>query len=379
MLVVLLSTALVVTMSNSQSAFGQRIKIGGGSNQSDKDKDNDRKERKDKDSDDDNKDQQDTKNRSDQGNSGNQKNAVGNNGSNRNNSNNGNNRNQNNSNDNPNKTGNSQFQPFIQGGRNQSDKDKQDDKDRQIDQFRNRANNQGQNNQGQGGTNKIFVPGQQGFPGQGSNQQVIIGPGAGRAEPANRQTGRWQGDKWEGSRKMDNWSRVFGHNKKPFTSEWYDEHPRAWKYNNNNNKSNVWVVATVPGVYSWLNWGNAPQQYRTEYNNGPRFDPSIYGEWYPLGVYSMMTGPDDVGTRILQLAVDRRGRINGNYYDMITDSDNSVSGDVQQQTQRAEWFINQNPNVRFRSSILRLVQPEGSITVQLPGGEQRWQFVRLEN
>ena len=92
------------------------------------------------------------------------------------------------------------------------------------------------------------------------------------------------------------------------------------------NKSNVWVVATVPGVYSWLGWGNVPQQYQVGYNNGPRFDPSLYGDWYPLGVYSLMTGPDDVGTRVLQLAVDRRGRINGNYFDMITDSDHSVSG-----------------------------------------------------
>jgi hypothetical protein len=29
--------------------------------------------------------------------------------------------------------------------------------------------------------------------------------------------------------------------------------------------------------------------------------------------------------------------------------------------------------------MFRLLQPEGSISVQLPGGTQRWQFVRLEN
>ncbi len=335
MLVVLLSAGLVVTMSNSQTAFGQRIRIGGGSNQNDNDK-QDKKEKKDQNS-----------------NSGN---------------NNGNsNNNQNNSNGNSNKSGNPQLQPFIPGGKNQNDPNKKNKKD-----------GQGQNNPGQSGSKKVFVPGQQGFPNKGSNQPVVIGTnGSGLAQPANKKIGYWKGDHWQGSRKIDNWSQVFGNNKKPFSSEWYNDHPRAWRYNSN--KSNVWVVATVPGVYSWLGWGNVPQQYQVGYNNGPRFDPSLYGDWYPLGVYSLMAGPDDVGTRVLQLAVDRRGRINGNYFDMITDSDHSVSGVIQRQTQRAEWSLNQNQNVRFRASIVRLLQPYGSLTVQLPGGEQRWQFVRLEN
>ena len=76
---------------------------------------------------------------------------------------------------------------------------------------------------------------------------------------------------------------------------------------------------------------------------------------------------------------DRRGRINGNYFDMITDSDHSVSGDIRQQSQWAEWSLNQNPNIRFRANVVQLLQPYGNVTVQLPGGDQRWQFVRLEN
>ena len=92
-----------------------------------------------------------------------------------------------------------------------------------------------------------------------------------------------------------------------------------------------------------------------------------------------MTGPDDVGTRVVQLAVDRHGHIAGNYFDMITDSDHSVSGEVDPQSQRAEWSLNRNQYVRFRASIIRLLQPYGTVTVRLPGGEQRWQFVRLEN
>ena len=35
--------------------------------------------------------------------------------------------------------------------------------------------------------------------------------------------------------------------------------------------------------------------------------------------------------------------------------------------------------VRFRAPVYQLLQPYGNVTVSLPGGDQRWQFVRLEN
>ena len=72
-----------------------------------------------------------------------------------------------------------------------------------------------------------------------------------------------------------------------------------------------------------------------------------------------MAHPDDMGTRIVQLAVDRHGHLAGNYFDMITDAENSVVGEINRQTQRAEWSPNRNPDVRFRASIYRLLQPYG--------------------
>ena len=379
--VVLLSTAAVVTLSNPQTSFGQRIKSGIGSNQSSKDKkdkdDDDDKDHKDRD-----KDKKDKKEQGGSNNQGGNQNGQNNNGNNNNNPGNLNNKGGNPPNlNNPpkvnNPTSSEQFKQLLQK-KNQNDndkdrKDRRDDNDRDGDNRDRHDNDPG--NQGQGGV-KIGI-GQPGFPNQNPNlQKVGVPVGNGSGQQMSKQFGSWKGDQWQGSHKADNWSKAFGH-KKPFSSEWYNDHPRAWRYDNR--KSNVWVAATVPGVYTWLNWGSVPQQYQVGYNNGPRFDASLYGEWYPLGVYSLMTGPDDVGTRVLQLAVDRRGRINGNYFDMITDSDHSVSGVIDRQTQRAEWSLNQNQNVQFRANIMRLLQPYGSITVQMPGGEQRWQFVRLEN
>jgi hypothetical protein len=363
--VILLSAAVVFAMSNSPAAFGQRFR-GGDSNQANKEK---------KDKDNDEKKDQKKSDGNNQGNQGNQTNQ----GSNQKNKDNDNQNNQGNTRRdfgrNPtnrgeaNKSGNSnspsQLQQLIQGGKNQNDKDKKDSQGQ---------NNQGQNIQGQGG--RFFNPGQQGFPGNSRNQQVIIG-GAGNAEPANRKLGRWQGDRWEGTRKADNWNKAFGNNHQLFSSQWYKDHPQAWKYNNN--KANVWVVATVPGVYSWLGWGSVPQQYRVGYGRVEQFDHSHYGDWYPLGVYSLMSGEGDIGSRIVQLAVDQHGHINGNYFDMIANSDHGISGDIDRQSQRAEFWLNRNPKVRFRVSIARLLQPYGSITVRIPVGDQRWQFVRMEN
>jgi hypothetical protein len=400
---VLLSAAVLFALSDSRSAFGQRFRSGGNSNQgnSEKKKDKDEEDKKDK------------KNRGDQGNqgtqgqggnSGNNQGNQGNQGNSNNNqgggsnkqgkkdsnnqgnTNNNQNANQNNNSNNPNasnsgkgganKSGNSnvpsQFPPFIQGGRNQNDKDK--DKDKKNKDGRD-SDDQGQNLQGQGG--RFLNPGRDGKP--GNNQGVIIGPGgAGNAEQTNRKFGSWRGDRWEGSRKADHWTEVFGGKQKLFSSQWYKDHPQAFKYNND--KANVWVVASVPGIYSWLGWGAVPQQYAVGYGPSERFDASIYGEWYPLGVYSLMSGGDDMGTRVVQLAVDRHGHLSGNYYDMITNDDKSLSGEIDRQSQRVTFWLNRNPNVHFHASVYRLLQqPYGTITVHLPGAEQRWQFVRLED
>lgn len=193
--------------------------------------------------------------------------------------------------------------------------------------------------------------------------------------------GTWNAGKWQGTRDAKKWTQAFGGNQQPFSNQWYKDHPKAWKYDNNNSNANLWIGGSLPGLYTWLGWGNVPQQYRVYYsqNASSQFNRGHYGDWYPLGVYSLMAGPGDPGTRMVQLAVDQHGHLAGNYYDMITGSNYSLSGDIRQQSQRASFGLNKNQFVRFRAPIYELLQPYGSITVSLPGGDQRWQFVRLEN
>lgn len=355
--VVLASTAVALLVADSRIAFSQRVTFGGQSNQSNRDRDRDEDDDDDDDDDEDeNRDNRSTRsgNRTQdqinlllQGGKGGQGGKSGQGG----------------------QSGQAgqggQSGQGGQGGRGgrggqggQGGSGDNDDEYRQgdFDQF-GRGGRQGQfQNGGQNDFQKLFRP-------KEGSQNVRIGG--------------WQGDRWQGSRSVKNWGQVFAGGKQPFSSQWYQEHPKAWKYDNN--KANIWVTASLPGVYSWLNWGNVPQQYNVGNVNPKSFDLQHYGEWYPLGVYSLMAGPGDMGTRIVQLAIDRHGHIAGNYYDIITDTNSSISGEVRRQSQRAYWSLNKNDFIRFKAPLYRLMQPYGYVTVELPGGEQDWQFVRLEN
>jgi len=239
------------------------------------------------------------------------------------------------------------------GGRGPDGGFNYDNQDPGADQFR------------QGNRQNQFPGGQDGF------QQMF------RPKQSNVKIGGWQDDRWQGSRHVNNWSQAIGGGKQPFSSQWYKDHPKAWKFDNDN--VNFWVTASLPGVYNWLGWGNVPPQFNGGIVKQVPGDMSRFRNWYPLGVYSLMSGRGDMGTRVVQLAIDRHGHIAGNYYDMITDTNSSISGDVRRQSQRAYWSLNKNKYVRFEAPLYRLLQPYGYITVQLPGGDQDWQFVRLEN
>jgi len=273
-----------------------------------------------------------------------------------------------------------------QSNQNNSSQNKDDDNNNSNGQSgkRSKSGNQSNNNGNQ--FQQFFSGGQNG---QGQNNQGRRSNGQGNFRNSQQfqnwqqnnqnglKIGNWNSGKWQGTHDVKKWNQTLSGQPQPFSSKWYKDHPKAWKWDNN--KVNFWVGGSVPGVYNWLGWGNVPRQYRGNYNNVQQYDRSYYGEWYPLGVYSLMSSPGDPGTRIVQLAVDQNGRIRGNYYDMITAANYSLSGDIRQQSQRVSWWLNKNQFVRFRANLYELLQPYGSLTVQLPGGEQQWQFVRLED
>ena len=279
-----------------------------------------------------------------------------------NNNNNNNNNNQNNNRRNRNRDDDEknsdaqQFQQFFQGGQNNSGNSQQ---------FR-RNNQQGS----QGGQQfQQFIQG--GQNGQGNN---------------------WQTQKFSRHNDLQNWVIGFNGGPRPFSNDWYNNHPQAWKHQHHDD--DAWQIATAAGVVGWLGWQANRPYNNTVYVYDPVpvqtvivggqptvvLDPAAPGEWMTLGTYSLMTGAGDPGTRILQLSVDKQGNIRGSYYDMITNATHNVIGVIDKNTQQVRWTLDTNRQLTFVATLDQLTQSQGVVNVKLPGGQvQQWQLVRMEN
>jgi hypothetical protein len=196
----------------------------------------------------------------------------------------------------------------------------------------------------------------------------------------------WHSDRHAGHRHTQNWIIEFG-GSTPFSARWYDDHPNAWRHHHrhHDHDNDAWKIATAAGVLRWLGWGGpVPGGPVVIYDNPPVetvvVDPNQPGEWMTLGAYSLLTGPGDSGTRMLELAVDKHGFIGGNYYDMISGASFNVVGRIDRKTQRASWSLESNRQLTFSAPLDQLTQGQGVVNVKFPSGRtQQWRLVRMEN
>jgi hypothetical protein len=174
----------------------------------------------------------------------------------------------------------------------------------------------------------------------------------------------------------------------PFSKKWYDDHPKAWHHHHDHD--DAWKVVTAAGIVGFLGWEAyhprtvvvyQPVPYDVLWASRPGvvIDPNR-GEWAPLGRFSLMLGPGDNSTRMLDLSVDRFGRIRGSYYDMVSDTSHNVAGIIDQRSQYAQWSLESNRGLTFYTPLGEMMQPQGLVFVQLPSGErQQWQLVRMDS
>jgi len=230
-----------------------------------------------------------------------------------------------------------------------------------------------------------------------SNQQFPNGQKQGNA-PQNLQK---QNIQLQGVQNKPDWIQKSHHDHKdvknfvvkfggpePFSNKWYNDHPKAWHYHHDHDDN--WKVITAASVVGFLGWEAyhnrgpvvvyQPLPYDTLFVSRPGviIDPSR-GEWMPLGQYTLMLGPGDDSTRMLDLAVDRFGHIRGSYYDMVSGVAHNVAGIVDPRSQYAQWSLESNRGMTFYTPMGEMMQPQGLVYVQLPSGErQQWQLVRMD-
>ena len=102
-------------------------------------------------------------------------------------------------------------------------------------------------------------------------------------------------------------------------------------------------------------------------------------EWMPLGTFAMVREKDTDPSMYLQLAVSKEGIITGTYYNTISDSAQPLEGHVDQESQRAAWWIGDKKNSILETGIYNLTQDETPLLVHFGDQQtQTWLLVRLD-
>ncbi len=108
-------------------------------------------------------------------------------------------------------------------------------------------------------------------------------------------------------------------------------------------------------------------------------------EWLALGTFAVVETADPGETdkiepsRFIQLAVDKKGFVTGTFFNKKTDETHSLSGKIDQKTQRMAFSIDDNKDIVFETGIYNLTQDQTPVLVHLgPEKTQTFVFVRLE-
>ncbi len=103
-------------------------------------------------------------------------------------------------------------------------------------------------------------------------------------------------------------------------------------------------------------------------------------EWKPLGVFSLVQGDQTNSTTMFQLAINAKGEIAGNYYDMLTDQDQQVHGHLDKKTQRVAFTVGKNTAVVYDCGLGNLMQEQAPILVHFDKSRtEQFLLVRLKH
>ncbi|REK18669.1 MAG: hypothetical protein DWQ37_03800 [Planctomycetota bacterium] len=191
----------------------------------------------------------------------------------------------------------------------------------------------------------------------------------------------------------------------PFTPAWYAQHPNAWRYTHPH--ADAWAVATFATAAAWLGiaavdddgyyddtssvyTGETDETDDSSYDDQASQQPvspsasaaaraRARGDYLPLGVFAVAPQGATDASAMLQLAVDKQGTLRGNYYDVLTGNDQSVTGTVDKQTQAVNFQLGSNGKVRFKTSLVSLTQPQGKLTLNYADGRTSdWVLARFD-
>lgn len=195
-----------------------------------------------------------------------------------------------------------------------------------------------------------------------------------------------------------------------FSREWFETHPDAWQPDvwAGGAKADPATPATWANLSAWCGIAGAPvvldygntvvfsdndvfihgknvgpaDQYATQavaVSDAGRNAPlSAADEWLPLGVFCVIQNDESASREFLQLAVNKRGILRGNYYQKGVETVAPVFGKLDAASQRAVWSMGKSRAVVFEAGAYNLTKAHTTVLF-LFGTERRepWLLVAL--
>lgn len=205
------------------------------------------------------------------------------------------------------------------------------------------------------------------------------------------------------------------HNYNAFDRNWWNSHPNAWYYGRWNNDW-AWGGVGWPELGGW--WGMPVTDEPVDYDYGNNItyqnDTVYYGgkptvpaatyyteaqtlatsvpltttsthsstatsDWKPLGVFSLTQGGQTSTTIMFQLAVDKKGTIRGNYYNVLTNETKTVQGAVDKKAMRAAWTVGTDKTTVYDTGLSNLLKQQGTLLIHIGKSQtQQWNIVKLK-
>ena len=186
----------------------------------------------------------------------------------------------------------------------------------------------------------------------------------------------------------------------PFSPQWYAAHPNAFQYQYPH--ADAWTAATFGAVTGWVvGASTAPVNYVYNDNSVVYAEnnqaapvaatstadsqpsdattaPNSNEEWMPLGVYALVQGDQTQAQMLMQLAISKSGKIDGSYYNILSDNSQPLTCSLDKQTQQVAWKVANNQKVTFQTDLTSLTEPETPVMVHYgDGSSQKMTLVRL--
>ena len=131
----------------------------------------------------------------------------------------------------------------------------------------------------------------------------------------------------------------------------------------------------------------APQQYSDQYgqlysdpdsdqSNPAPVDPDE--KWQALGVFALAEPGQTDSNMLLQLAINQKGILRGNYTNQLTNENSQIYGALDKKTQRISWTIGTNNSTVFDTSLSGLVNDDSQVLVHYgPTNTRTMALIRL--